>query len=218
MGIAQCESLISPNTKNKEMMRKRILIKGRKVHDLGYRLFLYEEASRLGIPYFDARNIKNAFEIVEVRARGDEKPISAFLEFAKTNFPPQAEVSEVIEEDYEGDIRTIESFERSFMLTQQGKFVLYGLQMLGKQDSMLGKQDIMIEKQDKMLDKHDQTISVIKEESGKTRTELISVIRDEGEKTRTAIKSCFAEEIHQLRDEMLEIRHEIAELKEKVGA
>ncbi|MEM4546926.1 MAG: acylphosphatase, partial [Nitrososphaerota archaeon] len=38
-------------------MAYKITIKG-KVHEVGYRLFLLEEADSLFIPFFDARNVK----------------------------------------------------------------------------------------------------------------------------------------------------------------
>ena len=50
------------------MMKKRILIKGPKVHNIRYRFFLYDEASRLPLPYFDARNVRPwKFMLVEMQ-------------------------------------------------------------------------------------------------------------------------------------------------------
>jgi hypothetical protein len=41
------------------MEKVMILIKGQKVHNIGYRAFLLDEAEALLIPNFSARNIKN---------------------------------------------------------------------------------------------------------------------------------------------------------------
>jgi len=95
-------------------------------------------------------------EIISVLAGGGKKEIELFVEFAKKNFPPLAEVSEVLEEDYSGKIKTIELFERGFMLERQSKTAFYGLSMLGKQDLMLGNQDKMLEKQDSTVKKLDE--------------------------------------------------------------
>ena len=134
------------------MERKRILIKG-KVKDLGYRLFLYENADIMDISEFYARNIRDG---VEILVGGNDA--GKFADFTRKNFPERAEVLEVKVEDYDGKIKPIERFAQSFMLSQMGKFVNIGLGMSGKQDSMLENQDSMLENQDKMLEKHDKML------------------------------------------------------------
>ena len=117
------------------MERKRIIIKG-KVKDVGYRLFLYENADAMDISEFYAKNIKDG---VEVLVGG--KDAGKFADFTRKDFPDRAEVLEVTVEDYDVKIRSIERFAQSFMLSQMGKFVNIGLGMSGKQDSMLENQD-----------------------------------------------------------------------------
>jgi acylphosphatase len=193
-------------------MKLRTKITGSKVHEIGYRVFLLRKALELGVDRFNAYNTKeNGNQVLIAFLEGDENQNATFKEFARSNKPENAEVADVTFEDYEGYVISIADYMHLIQVEQLSKGIPAIL-------SIDRKQDRMLEKQDGMLGKQDKTISVIKEESGKTRTELISVIREEGEKTRTTIKSCFAEEIHQLRDEILEIRHEIAEIKEKVGA
>ncbi len=118
------------------MQKVKITITGEKVHDVGYRFFLYNRASRLALSHFDAWNVEDENQIVEVYAGGDSKKIERFVSFVKNNFHPQANVSDVTDEDYEGDIGTIASFERSFMLEQQSKLVNYGLGMLTTMNRM----------------------------------------------------------------------------------
>ena len=173
------------------MIKKKIIIKGPKVHDVGYRLFLLDEAEDRLRPFFSVKNIRNKEQVVEVLACGEENRVDRFIEFVKNNYPDDAEVDSVSVEDYEGDIRTIESFSRSFSISQLSKIARTGVAMLnlqsdmndtlsnmngvqssmnesikeisGKQDIMIGKQDIMIGKQDIMIGKQDETITVLKE-------------------------------------------------------
>lgn len=146
-----------------KMERKRILVKG-KVKDIGYRLFLYENADGMDISEFYALNIRDG---VEILVGGNDA--GKFADFVRKNFPERAEVLEVKVEDYDGKIKPIERFAQSFVLSQMGKFVNIGLEMsekqdsmLENQDSMLGKQDSMLGNQEKMLEKQDETIHEIK--------------------------------------------------------
>ena len=117
-------------------MQKRLLIKGTKVHDVGYRLFLLDEAEARSIPYLSARNIKNETEIVDVLLGGEQEQVESLIEFVKTKFPEDAEVDSISVEDYEGGIRTIESFSRSFSLSQLSKIARTGVAMLNIQKDM----------------------------------------------------------------------------------
>jgi len=164
-----------------EMKAKKIEIKG-KVHDVGYRLFLLSEAERLFIEKFDARNVLiNGEQHLIVLVGGAEERINMFVEFAESNYPPEASVESVEVKDYGEEVRSIDSFRQSFMVFQLTKIAQAGVGMLGKQDAMLEKQDAMLEKQD-------ETIKVIKEESEKTREVAREVARDEGEKTREVVE------------------------------
>ena len=148
------------------MKRMRILIKGKVVQDIGFRLFLYERADELAIPEFQARNLK---EGVEVLVGGEEAAIDRFVALVRVERPEGADVETIDIAEYKGTIRPIERFAQSFMLTQMGKFVQFGMEMLGtekeiKKDTgmMLEKQDQMLERQDQMLGKQDETIGELR--------------------------------------------------------
>ncbi|MDK2876321.1 MAG: hypothetical protein PWQ22_731 [Archaeoglobaceae archaeon] len=178
-------------------MAYKITIKG-KVHDVGYRLFLLEEADSLFIPCFDARNVKiNGKEALIVLVDGEKEQLEQFLEFVKNNRPEMAIVEEISVEEFRGRVRDIEKFRASFNTAQLSKIVQVGVKMLEKQDKMLEKQDKMLEKQDTMLSKMDlmlekQDLMLEKQDTmlGKMdlmlekQEETIGVIREEGEKTR----------------------------------
>ncbi len=118
------------------MIKQKIIIKGTKVHDVGYRLFLLDEAEDRLIPFFSVKNIRNKEQVVEVLVCSEEERVERFIEFVKNNFPDDAEVNSVSVEDYEGDIRTIESFSRSFSISQLSKIARTGVSMLNLQSNM----------------------------------------------------------------------------------
>ena len=136
------------------MKGKRIVIK---VQHIGYRLFLYELAEGLDIPEFQARNIEKGVEVL-VGGADTEK----FVDHVRKEKPERAEVREVEVEDYEGKIKPIERFSQSFMLSQMGKFVNIGMEMLETQKGMKSDTGKMLEKQDLMLEKQDETIGEIR--------------------------------------------------------
>jgi acylphosphatase len=115
-------------------MKKRIVIKGERVQDVGYRLFLLEAAEQLGLVGFQAKNME---DYVECIVEGEKSRVDKFIEFARSNFPEFAEVREVIDENYEGSVMSIEGFYRIFSLSQLVKIVNVGLKMLEKQDETL---------------------------------------------------------------------------------
>ncbi len=216
------------------MKRMRIVIKGKVVQDIGFRLFLYEHAEEMDITEFRARNIE---EGVEVLVGGEEIEVDKFVDFVRKERPERAEGGEIEEEEYEGKIKPIERFAQSFMLAQMGKFVNIGMEMvatekeikkdtgmmlgkqdsmlgkqdsmLGKLDSMLGKQDSMLEKQDSMLGKLDENIGGIREVSEKidqSKEDIVSEIKG----LRGDLKSYMEERFGR-------IEQEIVEIKAKVG-
>lgn len=95
-------------------MGKKITIQG-KVHNVGYRLFLLEQADAMFIPFFDARNIKiNNKEVLIVLVDGEDSQLDEFIDFVNSNYPEKAIVKSITAEDYTGKIREIETFRRSF--------------------------------------------------------------------------------------------------------
>ena len=197
-------------------VKRRILIKGRKVHNVGYRPFLMERAQELKIPNFHAKNIKeNGKQVVDVRVGGEGGRIDSFLKFVNENRPELAEVENVSveEKEYEEDIMTLEDFSSLLSVLQLSKIVQAELRMiemqkqaLGKHDQTLEKQDSMLDKQDSMLDKQDETIAIIKAGNvvlaGKQDQILgkQDVMIEKQDKTLTTIKSGV--------DEMRESREE----------
>jgi acylphosphatase len=153
-------------------VKKRILIKGKKVHNVGYRPLLMEKAQELKILSFHAKNVKDkedGKQVVDARVGGEGERIDKFLNFVNENLPEQAEVENISVEECEEDIMTLDEFSRVFSALQLSKIAQAGLGMiemqkltLGMQKQALGKHDQTLEKQDSMLDKQDETIAIIK--------------------------------------------------------
>ncbi|MCS7122080.1 MAG: acylphosphatase [Archaeoglobaceae archaeon] len=114
-------------------MALKITIKG-KVHGVGYRLFLLEEADSLFIPCFDAKNVKiDGKEALIVLVDGDKEQLDRFLDFVKSCKPEIAVVEEITVEEFKGKVRDIEKFRASFNTAQLSKIVQVGIKMLEKQ-------------------------------------------------------------------------------------
>ena len=164
-------------------MKKKILITGGKVHDVGYRLFLMREVRKLGIPNHYAENVTaGGKQIVEVFIGGDEKQYTAFVNFIKENYPPKAKVSEVKETSEIPDrVMPVDEYDKLLSAEQQDTIVQSGLELLDKQDQALGKQDKMLDKQDKMLEKQDKTLNVlsdIKSDTSQIRSDTSQIRAD----------------------------------------
>ncbi|MEM3896671.1 MAG: acylphosphatase [Archaeoglobaceae archaeon] len=159
-------------------MAYKITIKG-KVHEVGYRLFLLEEADSLFIPCFDARNVKiNGKEALIVLVDGEKEQLEQFIEFVKRNKPENALVEEISVEEFKGRVRDIEKFRASFNTSQLSKIVQVGVKMLGKMDLMLQKQDETIKKVEEVGRKVDE----VGRKVDQTREELGRKIEEVGRK------------------------------------
>ena len=140
------------------MVKLRIVIRGPKVQDVGYRLFLLSGAG--GLQGFEAHNVG---EDLEVLVEGGDEASNRFLEFVKQQKPPQAQVSEIKTEPYSGWVMDKSEFRSQFSLEQLVKLTQVGLEMSGGLGEMKG--DIKEMKGDikTVLVKQDDTIREIKD-------------------------------------------------------
>lgn len=188
------------------MTKKKIVIKGSKVQNVGYRPFLLDIADSESLPNFNAKNErgidKDGNQTVEVLVGGDDEAVDRCIEYIKDgvknsdNRPEKAIVEsiEVVDEDYKGNIRTTDSYSRWLTNDQLSKMVGIGLNMLGKQDEMTGKQDETIKEIsngfDNVTKKQNETIKEI------------SNMRDD-------LKSYFDSRITKLEKDVFQIKKKI---------
>jgi len=119
-------------------MKKKIIIEGEKVHNVGYRPFLLRKARELGIRNYDANNVKEkGKETVEVLLDGEERQVEAFMAFARGSYPPKAGVSEVREAEPPESVMPIDDYDKVLSAEQQNTIVQSGIEMLGKQDETI---------------------------------------------------------------------------------
>jgi acylphosphatase len=204
------------------MEKRKILIKGPKVHSVGYRAFLLDEAEALLIPNFSAKNIKNETEIVEVLVGGTKEKIDIFIKFVKNNYPEDAEVTDISVEDYDGDIRTIEAYSRSFSASQLSKIAVTGVALIKNQKEHIEITREIVQKQDEhigitreILQKQDEHISITKEGFNNIlakQEEHINITKEGFNSVTQELKS-FKDMHH----EILELRQEVNELKDTVS-
>ncbi|MEM3572835.1 MAG: acylphosphatase [Nitrososphaeria archaeon] len=89
----------------------KILIEGKKVQGIGYRLFLLEKAMESGIEKIYARNIDN--NKIELLVSDEEDKVKSFYQKISAEFPKEAEVKNIKEEPYDGKV-PIPSIDRYF--------------------------------------------------------------------------------------------------------
>ncbi len=174
-------------------MRRRLLVRGSRVQDIGYRMFLLNLASEHGLTGFQARNVDR--DGVEALYEGEEEAVANFERDVEQMAPEGAEIESIRFEDYEGPVMNLEGFRSSFTTLQLGKIIEVGLAMLQKQDLMLQKQDetvrelrafreessanqrAMLQKQDLMLQKQDETVRELRELGADLRSILSERLR-----------------------------------------
>jgi acylphosphatase len=202
------------------MKKVELIIKGQKVHDIGYRPFLLQRALERGIGKIFAFNShKNAKKIVVVRAEGDEEIIGSFIEYITANYPNGAQVDEIEQRDFSGPLDDAYQYMMLLQFEQISKAVPAILSldrkqdiMIGKQDVMIEKQDVMIEKQDVMIEKQDTTIGILRSVRDDT-----SAIREDISCLRKDTLESLQEKYNELSIEVAEIKATLAELKAKAS-
>ncbi len=168
-------------------MGKKITITGSKIFDVGYRYFLVEQALGCGIERFRAVNLRNEGKLL-VFVEGDEEALNKFAEFAKSNFPKDAQVDNIEVEDYKGYVPKIDQFLLLFNVQQSRKFIEIGKEVGDKVDKVA-------EKVDKVAEKVDQAREELGEKIDMLRTDLKTYMNERFRK----------------------IEEEIARIKAKIG-
>jgi acylphosphatase len=196
------------------LMKLKIIITGGKVHEVGYRFFLFTRALEMGCDRFFAKNESvggNQFVVAFIE--GDELQLADFKMFALSHRPEGADVVDVAFEIYDGPIMSTDAFLHFFSADQLNK----GIPALLRIDR---KQDKMLEKQDKMLEKQDATIAIL----GTIRSDIVHEIKTSREEViskldenREAIISEIGEQKETLDDRFKRIESDISKLKAKVG-
>jgi len=214
-------------------VKVKITIKGRRVQDVGYRLFLLSKAHSL--KGFEASTVG---EDLIVLVEGDENIVNRFIQTVKTEKPPSADVSEVVVEGYDGEVMDVKEYREQLSLEQLAKIATVGVEMRddikemkadikeikGDMEEMKGDIKTMLKKQDETLAEIRATRNELREEIRAARNELREEIRatrselkEEIRATRDEIKA-LREDLKQYLDRKFEkLEKEIALIKQKIG-
>jgi len=207
-------------------VKAKITVKGRRVQDVGYRLFLLSRAHSL--KGFEASNVG---EDLIVLVEGDENSVNRFIQIVKTEKPPSADVNEVVVEGYGGEVMDVKEYREQLSLEQLVKIATVGVEMRddikemkGDMKEMKGDIKTMLKKQDETLAEIRATRNELKDEIRATRNELReeiratrSELREEIRATRGEIKA-LREDLKQYMDRRFEkLEKDIALIKQKIG-
>jgi len=143
-------------------IKKKIIIKGQRVHNVGYRPFLLGVAESMEIERFFAKNIFiDEKQVVHALVDSSEEKVKAFIDIVSSEYPEKSEVENVEVEDLIGNVMKIESYYRYLTAMQFSKIATYGGKMLEKQDMLLEKQDESLKMLNSMLDKQDESLKTL---------------------------------------------------------
>jgi acylphosphatase len=132
-------------------MKMQAVITGRRVQSVGYRVFLLQRSLEQGFQRFSARNrVQNGAEQVVVQYEGEPGQVDALSSIIQEEHPPDADVSDVAFEPYEGYVIPVTDYLHIIQIEQLSKGVPAIISIDKKQDSLLEKSDQMLQKMDRM--------------------------------------------------------------------
>jgi acylphosphatase len=123
-------------------MKLKARIRGRKVHDVGYRFILLRKALELGAERFNALNSEeDGMQVLTALIEGSKDTIDDFSEAVRSCQPAGAEVSEISFHEYGGYIIGMDAYMHLIQVEQLDKGIPALLRIDQKQDRMLEMQD-----------------------------------------------------------------------------
>lgn len=132
-------------------MKMQAIITGKKVHDIGYRVFLLQRSLELGFQRFNARNrVQNGDQQVVVQYEGEPGIVDAFSSVIQEEHPRDADVSDITFEPYEGYVISITDYMHMIQIEQLSKGIPAVISIDKNQDKLLEKHDQMLQKMDQM--------------------------------------------------------------------
>jgi acylphosphatase len=157
------------------LMKLKAIIRGDKVHEVGYRFFLFTKSMELGCQGFFARNQSDGIkQLVLALIEGNQQQLAEFKEFVQATKPEGSNVEDIAFEDYSGSIMSTDAFMHYFTADQLNKGIPALLRIDSKQDRMLEKQDRMLEKQDETIFKLEEIRSDIVLEIKTSREDVVA--------------------------------------------
>lgn len=194
------------------------MIHGPKVHNVGYRYFLLNNADNIGLKGFSARNLRsNGKQSVQILVEGDDCQIQEFLETVKTQQPKAAKVADVAFENYQDRVESISRFAFQIQSLQVGKGIESIIRIKKLQETMLEKQEQMLGKQDQMLDKMENVRLDIVDEIRTSSESLVSELRNSRERNAVDFRDSHSDLKSYLDEKLGKIEVDISRIKARIG-
>jgi acylphosphatase len=192
-------------------MKLKAMIHGPRVHEVGYRSFLLNEADLLGLKGFSARNLReNDQQVVQILAEGDADRILLFREFVKTRQPKNAEISDIAFEDCKESVESITKFSFRFSTLQINK----GIESILRIEKL---QETMIKKQDRMIDKLEDVRQDVVVEIRSSSDAIVSEIRESRERSTLELRDSHADLKSYLDERLGKMDEDITRIKARIG-
>ncbi len=157
-------------------MKRRLIIEGERVQDIGYRMFLLNLASEHDLTGFQARNVGR--DGIEAVYEGEEDAVRAFEADVRQLAPEGARVERIRFEDYDGPVKDIERFRSYFTTLQLGKMIEVGLTMIQKLETISQKQDDTLGELRAFRNESRRNHEIMIQRQGETLEELKGVRED----------------------------------------
>ena len=123
-------------------MKLKAIIRGDKVHEVGYRFFLFTKSMELGCQGFFARNQSDGIkQLVLAFVEGDGEQLAEFKEFVLATKPEGSNVEGIAFEDYSGTIMANDTFMHYFIADQLNKGISALLRQQARRDAGEARQD-----------------------------------------------------------------------------
>lgn len=186
-------------------VKKKIIIRGDKVQDVGYRVFLLNSALTFGIGKFYASNINIKEKPAVLIHVGAEKDIiNDFYNYINENIPEDASVSNIEMQEFKGNIMDSDKYLHLIQIEQLNKGIPAIIDIRDNTGKMLEKQDKTLEKQDitiQILTNVNQNLSGVKDDTLDMRSTLTRIETDIKD-TKFSL-SAFIEERYRKMEERL---------------
>ncbi len=189
-------------------MKRKITIRGRRVHEVGYRVSLINAAVNLGFDNFTAFNSTiNGYQAVICLLEGDEDQVNGFIEWVRGNIPERAEVTSIEAEEYEGKVPSLERTMAAFQMEHWGKAIPI---LLDVRDEIMQVREAVCEegrltreelgrKIDSVREELGRRIDAVREELGGKIDSVREAVREEGRLTREALQDIIMREIEDIK-------------------
>ena len=191
------------------MKSVELIIKGRKVIDVGYRPFLLLNAMYHDIPKIYAFNVReDDKEMIRVRMQGEDDIILQYIDFIRCNFPEYANVEEIMEGSFEGHVMDADKFLQLLQFEQINKGIPSIISIDKKQDSVIG----ILKEVHRDTSATVDVLKEVREDTSVIRMDISALKRD----TYTTV-DVLEEKYELLSREIAEIKADLSVIKAKVS-